>query len=167
MSEIVAVNTFQELFLGDCLEIMPELPDQSVNMICTDLPYGTTRNRFDVIIPFEPMWQQFNRIIKDNGAIVLFGMGGFSAKLILSNEKYYRYSMIWQKTTPTDFLNANRKPLNCHEDIHVFYKKLPTYNPQKTTGHPRKVSTAKDKRGQKKSSNYADFEFTSYDSTGS
>lgn len=125
-----------KLLHGDCLELMKDIPDESVDMILCDLPYGcTARNKWDVIIPFDKLWEQYNRIIKNNGAIVLFGSGIFTANLMKSNEKYWRYNLIWQKTTPTGFLNANRMPLRSHEDICVFYKKSPVYNPQKTTGH--------------------------------
>lgn len=127
----------------DCLTGMAQIADKSIDMIFVDLPYGVTaHNKWDSVIPFEPMWEQFERIIKDDGAILLFGQDKFSAKLMLSNEKLHRYNIIWKKTTPTGFLNANRMPLRNHEDIMVFYKSLPTYNPQKTTGHKRKVSKA-------------------------
>ena len=124
------------LIFGDTIEEMKKLPDKSINMILCDLPYGKTQNRWDVVIPFVPLWEQYTRIIKERSPIVLFGQGGFSAKLILSNEAWYRYTIIWEKTQPTGFLNANRMPLRSHEDMIVFYKNLPKYNPQKTTGHP-------------------------------
>ena len=95
----------------DCLTGMTQIADKSIDMIFVDLPYGVTaHNKWDSIIPFEPMWEQFERIIKDNGAILLFGQDKFSAKLMLSNEKLHRYNIIWKKTTPTEFLNANRMP---------------------------------------------------------
>lgn len=120
---------------------MPQIPDKSVDAIICDLPYGCLHRdnpnaQWDNIIPFEPLWAQYERIIKDNGAIVLFGQGIFTAKLILSNEKLYRYSLVWDKQRVTAFLNANRMPLRCHEDICVFYKSLPTYNPQLEVGLP-------------------------------
>lgn len=129
------------LIKGDCLEVMQNIPDKSVDAIITDLPYNCLHRdnpnaQWDNIIPFEPLWEQYERIIKDNGAIVLFGQGVFTAKLILSNEKLYRYSLVWDKQRVTGFLNANRMPLRCHEDICVFYKKLPTYNPQLEDGEP-------------------------------
>lgn len=124
---------------GDCLELMKEIPDKSIDMILCDLPFGqTARNKWDSVIPFDLLWKQYNRIIKDNGAIVLFANGMFTADLIQSNRKMWRYNLVWEKAQPTGFLNANRMPLRAHEDICVFYKKLPTYNPQKTTGHSRK-----------------------------
>lgn len=135
-----------KLMQGDCLELMKQIPDRSIDMILCDLPYGTTQCKWDIIIPFEPLWKQYNRVIKDNGAIVLFGSGLFTAELMMSNKKIWRYNLVWEKTHPTGFLNANKMPLRNHEDILVFYKQLPTYNPQKTQGHPRKISTAKQKK---------------------
>lgn len=120
----------------DAIEGMAKLPDKSVDMILCDLPYGTTKNKWDSIIPFEELWEQYKRIIKDNGAIVLTGQGLFMAKLILSNEKMFRYTLVWDKVLTSGFLNANRQPLRSHEDIAVFYKRMPTYNPQKTKGKP-------------------------------
>ena len=153
-------------YFGDCLDIMPwAIPDKSIPAIIADLPYGKTRNDWDSVIDLDRLWAEYKRIITDNGVIVLFGQDKFSAKLMLSNEKMHRYNIIWEKTTPTGHLNAKRMPLRSHEDILVFYKKLPTYNPQKTTGHLRKVSTVKHKRNSKKTTNYGEHGSTSYDST--
>lgn len=149
----------------DCLHGMKLIEDESIDMILCDLPYGTTRNAWDTIIPFEQLWQEYERIIKPNGAIVLTASGLFTAKLILSNEKLYRYSLVWEKTTPTGFLNASKMPLRVHEDICVFYKSPPTYNPQKTYGHERKVSTAKHKANCLNTTNYGEYHASSYDST--
>lgn len=126
-----------DLYQGDCLELMKNIPDGSVDMILCDLPYGVLNKdnpaaKWDSIIPFEPLWKQYERVIKDNGAIVLFASGMFTAKLMTSNEKLWRYNLIWHKDRPTGILNANRMPLRSHEDICVFYKSLPVYNPQKT-----------------------------------
>lgn len=129
-----------ELWCGDCLELMNNIPDKSIDMIFTDLPYGTTQCKWDSIIPFESLWEQYNRIIKDNGAIVLFGTEPFSSHLRLSNLKYYKYDWIWDKVKGTGFLNAKKQPMRNHELISVFYKKQCTYNPQKTTGHVMKKS---------------------------
>lgn len=129
-----------ELWQGDCLELMKDIPDKSVDCIITDLPYGTTQCKWDTIIPFEPLWRQYNRIIKDNGAIVLFGTEPFSSHLRLSNLKNYKYDWIWDKVKGTGFLNAKRQPMRNHELISVFYKKQCTYNPQKTYGHKMKKS---------------------------
>ena len=117
------------------------------------------------MIDLKKLWSEYERVIKTNGAIVLFGQDKFSATLMLSNAKLHRYNLIWEKTTPTGHLNAKKMPLRSHEDILVFYKKLPTYNPQKTTGHKRKVSTVQHKRGSKKTTNYGEHGLTTYDST--
>ena len=121
-----------DLYNGDCLEIMKDISDKSVDMILCDLPYGTTKCKWDKIIPFEPLWKQYRRIIKDNGAILLFSSQPFTTDLIVSNRKMFRYEIVWQKTLPMGFLNANKMPLKNHENILVFYKHLPTYNPIKT-----------------------------------
>lgn len=116
----------------DCLEGMKLIPDKSVDMILCDLPYGTTKNKWDIVIPFEPLWEQYERIIKENGVIALFSSQPFATDLINSNRKMYRYEIIWDKEFGTDFQLANKKPMKAHENIQIFYKKQPTYNPQKT-----------------------------------
>ena len=121
---------------GDCLELMKDIPDKSIDMILCDLPYGTTQNKWDSVIPLEPLWEQYKRIIKDNGVIVLTSQGIFTAKLILSNEKWFKYKWVWEKSKATNFLNAKKQPLRKHEDICVFYNKQPKYNPQMTEGEP-------------------------------
>ena len=126
----------QKLLQGDCLELMKDIPDKSVDMILCDLPYGVTQNKWDSVIDLEKLWVQYERIIKDNGVIVLTAQDKFSAKLMISNEKIHKYNLIWDKQLTSGFLNANRMPLRVHEDILVFYKKLPTYNPQKVKGKP-------------------------------
>lgn len=124
-----------ELYNEDCLIGMQRIPAKSVDAIICDLPYGTTKNAWDVVIPFDALWERYERMIKDNGAIILFGQGTFAYKLALSNEKLFRYDLIWSKKgKATGFLNANKMPLRSHESILLFYKKLPTYNPQKTEG---------------------------------
>ena len=132
---------------GDCLELMKDIPDESIDMILCDLPYGTTQNKSDIIIPFDKLWNSYERIIKDNGAIVLFAQGVFYVDLINSNRKLFRYDLIWDKVLTSGFLNAKRMPLRQHEQIAVFYKKLPKYNPQFTSGKPlhSKGKTYKDK----------------------
>lgn len=127
-----------DLYKGDCLEVMDELIAKGVvvDAIITDPPYAKTQNKWDSVIPFDEMWKRLNKLIKPNGAIVLFGQNTFTFKLGLSNEKMFRYTMAWEKTKAGGFLNANRMPLQSHEDILIFYKKLPTYNPQKTKGEP-------------------------------
>ena len=127
-----------KLYQGDCLEIMDELISLGVKFdaIITDPPYGTTACKWDSVIPFDEMWERLNKLIKPNGAIVLFGSEPFSSALRMSNIKNYRYDLIWEKEQGTDFGNANRKPLKIHENISIFYKKQPTYNPQFTEGKP-------------------------------
>ena len=115
---------------GDCLELMKGIPDGSIDMILCDLPYGTTNCKWDTVIPFEPLWEQYNRIIKDNSAIVLFGSQPFTTELNHSNLKMFRYEWIWIKNNSTGFQLANKRPLKKHEIISVFYRKQPTYNPQ-------------------------------------
>ena len=119
---------------GDCLEEMKEIPSKSIDMILCDLPYGTTQNKWDSVIDLNKLWTEYYRIIKDKGAIVLTSQGIFTAKLILSNEKDFKYKIVWIKSKATNFLNAKKQPLRKHEDICVFYKKQPNYNPQMTEG---------------------------------
>lgn len=154
-----------KIYNEDCLEGMKRIPDKSVDMILCDLPYGTTRNKWDSVIPLEPLWEQYERVIKDNGAIVLFAQSPFDKILGASNLKLFRYEWIWEKTTATGHLNAKKMPMKAHENVLVFYKKLPVYNPQKTTGHPRKVSTAEHKRNSKATTNWGEHGLTGYDST--
>lgn len=121
---------------GNCLELMKQIETKSIDLILCDLPFGTTDCEWDTVIPFEPLWEQYNRIIKDNGAILLFSQQPFTTDLINSNRKYFRYELIWEKNRALGFLNAKKMPLRCHEVILVFYKKLPTYNPQFSEGKP-------------------------------
>lgn len=123
-----------KLLQGDCLELMKNIPDKSIDMILCDLPFNTTRNSWDIAIPLEPLWELYNRIIKDNGAIVLFAQTPFDKVLGNSNLKMLKYEWIWEKDNATGFLNAKKMPLKIHENILVFYKKLPLYNPQMRTG---------------------------------
>lgn len=189
----------------DCRIGLDIVQDKSIDLICTDLPFGqTARNKWDFVIPMNDyvlinsrviyeddlwkvcvrqnksiedgldwfqrnkrngLWSQYERIIKDNGAIILFANGMFTADLMQSNRNLWRYNLIWQTTQPTGFYNAKKTPLRSHEDICVFYKKPPTYNPQKTTGHTRKVSKAEHKVNCKQSLNYGVSGLTTYDST--
>jgi DNA modification methylase len=119
-----------KLYKGDCLEVMKNIADKSIDAIITDPPYGTTACKWDSVIPFNLMWKQLNRIIKPNGAIVLFGSEPFSSALRMSNIKNYKYDWIWQKSNPANIALANRMPLKYHEVISVFYKKQPIYNKQ-------------------------------------
>jgi site-specific DNA-methyltransferase (adenine-specific)/modification methylase len=121
---------------GDCLERLNEVPDASVHLVLCDLPYGTTRNPWDRVIPLTPLWEAYRRILAPNGAIVLSAQGPFTAKLMMSNEEWFRYKIVWIKSKATNFLNAKRQPLRRHEDILVFYPRPPTYNPQMSSGIP-------------------------------
>lgn len=125
-------NIFEE----DCIECMKRIPNASIDMILCDLPYGTTQNKWDSCIPLDLLWEQYLRIIKPNGAIVLTSQGVFTAKLIISQQKYFKYKWVWEKSKATNFLNAKKQPLRKHEDVCVFYKKQPTYHPQMTQGKP-------------------------------
>ena len=118
-----------KLLHGDCLERMKEIPDGSVDAIICDLPYGTTACKWDTVIPFEPLWEQYKRLIKKNGAIVLFGSQPFTSALVMSNPKWFKYSWVWEKNTATGHLNAKRMPMKSHEDIVVFGD-APNYYPQ-------------------------------------
>lgn len=119
-----------KLMHGDCLKLLPTIADKSIDMICCDLPYGITRAEWDKVIDPAALFREYERVIKDNGAIVLFSMLPFACSLIQAAPKLFRYEIIWQKTMPVGFLNAKRMPLRAHENILVFYKHLPTYNPQ-------------------------------------
>lgn len=118
------------LIQGDCIDVMKKIENNSIDLILCDLPYGVTKNKWDVVIPFDKLWAEYNRIIKSNGAIILFGSQPFTTLLISSNMKYFRYSLVWEKNKFSDFLNAKRKPMKTNEDICIFYKKQPTYNIQ-------------------------------------
>ena len=135
--------SFTQLIHGDCLEQMKNIKTGTVDMILADPPYGTTMCKWDSIIPFEPMWAEIERITTDNAAILLFAAAPFDKVLACSNLKLFRHEWIWEKPAATGFFNAKKMPLKAHENVLVFYKSLPTYNPQKTTGHVRKVSKAK------------------------
>jgi site-specific DNA-methyltransferase (adenine-specific) len=117
---------------GDCLEVMQGIPSGSIDMVLCDLPYGTTNIEWDKPLPLTPLWEQYERIIKASGVIALFSAQPFTTDLINSNRKLFRYEVIWEKTQPTGFLNAKKMPLRKHENILIFYKKLPTFNPQFT-----------------------------------
>lgn len=126
---------------------MKRMPDGAIDMILCDPPYGTTDCEWDQVIPFDQLWEQYRRIIKDNGAIVLFAQQSFATDLINSNRKWFRYEWVWEKTKALGFLNAKRMPLRCHENVLVFYKHLPVYNPQFTVGKPYvSKSDGKDKK---------------------
>lgn len=123
------------ILLGDCLELLKAIPDGSIDMILCDLPYGTTRCKWDSVIDLTRLWVEYRRVIKINGAIVLTAQTPFDKVLGASNLEMLKYEWIWEKTQATGHLNAKKMPLKAHENVLVFYKELPTYNPQKTNGH--------------------------------
>lgn len=132
---------------GDCLEVMKKIPSKSIDFILCDLPYGTTQNEWDCEIPLDKLWKEYERIITDKGVIALNSQGIFTAKLILSNPKLFRYKLVWEKSKSTNFLNAKKQPLRKHEDICIFYKNhktQPTYNPQMQNGEPYDKGIRKD-----------------------
>ena len=128
-----------DLRKGDCLEVMKTIPDGSIDAIITDPPYGTTACKWDSVIDFDLMWEQLNRIVKPNGAIVLFGSEPFSSALRMSNIKMFRYDIIWEKSHARGFLNAWKQPMRKHENISLFYKKQPTYNPILKDKDPKNI----------------------------
>lgn len=153
------------LYCGDCLQEMNHIEDKSVDMILTDLPYGVLNKnnpsaKWDSIVPLDLLWNQYKRLIKDNGAIVLFGQGMFTAQVMMSNPRWWRYNLVWDKELTTGFLNAHRMPLRSHEDIMVFYNKLPTYNPQMTEGKPLHARGNAYKSKDNTNRTYGDFEPT-------
>lgn len=156
--EVVEWDTSEhraELFLCDCFDVFPAIPSESIDLILCDLPYGQLNKKnpaaqWDKKLPLDKLWEQYKRIIKPNGAIVLFGNGMYTAELMMSNSKMWRYNLVWKKgNRVSGFLNANRAPLRNHEDILVFYKKQPTYNPQMSLGkknHSKGNGPHKDKQ---------------------
>ena len=151
-----------ELWHGDCLELMTNIPDNSIDMVLTDPPYGTTACKWDTVIDFELMWEQLKRVAKDNGAICLFGQNPFSSNLIMSNPKMYKYDWIWIKNKSSGFLNSKIRPLKKYESIHVFYRKQPNYKPQglQPFGKVRSRKSIKgtsDNYGEYGQSNFSEF----------
>ena len=142
------------VFEADCLAKMQDIPNHSIDMILCDLPYGMTQNAWDSYIPLDQLWAQYLRIIKENGVIALTSNGIFTAKLILSQEKIFKYKWVWEKSKPTNFLNAKKQPLRKHEDVCIFYKRQPIYNPQMTQGEAYNKGIRKDQL----SGCYGDFE---------
>ncbi len=146
--------------LGDCLERMAELPDASVDMILCDLPYGTTACKWDAVIPLGPLWREYRRVSRPAAAIVLTAAQPFTSTLVMSQPNLFRYDWVWDKVQVTGYPNANKRPLGRHESICVFYDRPPTYNPQKTTGHPVRKRT----NGGKCAEVYAGFQQIAKDS---
>ena len=137
-----------KVICGDCLEVMKDIPDKSVDMVLADLPYGTTACKWDTIIPFEPLWEQYKRIIKDNGAIVLTASQPFTSALVMSNVDWFRYELIWEKERPTNIMFMKKQIGKVHENILVFYKHQPTYNPLMTKrDNPTIAVYGKDTKG--------------------
>lgn len=124
---------------GECLKLMKDIPDHSIDMILCDLPYGVSRNKWDSVIDLKKLWKHYKRIIKDNGAIVLTAVQPFASQLVMSNQEMYKYDWIWKKTISSGQLNVNIQPLRNHENVLVFYRKHPTYNQQFTNGKPYKI----------------------------
>lgn len=145
-----------ELYKGDCLEILPNLVDKSIDMIFCDLPYGVTNNKWDSVIDLDRLWVEYKRLIKDNGAIVLTATQPFTSRLVNSNPKWFKYDLVWEKTIASGQLNVRHQPLRVHESILVFYNKKPVYNEQKTKGDPyeikRKADYKNDSYNKQKSS---------------
>lgn len=155
-----------EVYNGDCLNLMKFIPYKSIDMILADLPFGTTNCKWDSIIDLNELWIHYKRLIKDNGVIVLFAQTPFDKVLGCSNLEWLKYEWIWEKTQATGHLNAKKMPMRAHENILVFYKKQSTYNPIKTYGHKRKVSTAHHKRNTSTGEIYNKCDnFSDYDST--
>ena len=151
-----------KLYHGDCLEIMKDIPDGSIDMVLCDLPYGITQNRWDSVIPLGDLWVEYNRVTKMNGAIVLTSAGLFTARLIMSNPSMFKYKWIWEKSKATNFLNAKKQPLRKHEDVCVFYLEQPNYNPQMRDGEPRMVGPYSLQRG----ATYGDYHKTQRNNEG-
>ena len=149
-SEDKFVNSVIE---GDCIEVMRHLPNGCIDMVLCDLPYGTTQNKWDSIVPLDELWAEYKRIVKPNGAIVLTSQGLFTALLIMSQPKMFKYKWVWEKSKPTNFLNAKKQPLRKHEDVCVFYQRQPVYNPQMTEGEPYDKGVRKNQL----SGSYGDF----------
>ena len=147
---------------GDCFDVLPTIAAGSIDLICADVPYGTTECKWDSVLDLERMWMELYRVAKPNAAIVIFSAQPFTSVLVASNLKHWRSEWIWEKGNATGFLNAKKQPLRAHENIEVFYRRQPTYNPQFTHGHDRKTS----KRKSVKSECYGKaYSLTEYDST--
>ena len=155
-------SMINQIYENDCLEAMKDIPNESIDMILCDLPYGMTQNQWDCYIPLDLLWEQYKRIIKPHGAIVLTSQGLFTAKLILSEPKLFKYKWVWEKSKPTNFLNSKKQPLRKHEDVCVFYKKQPVYNPQMVPGEPYDKGVRKNQL----SGSYGDFQPVHVQSAG-
>ncbi len=161
-SEKAISNFINQVIEGDCMEVMKKIPAKSIDMILCDLPYGTTQNHWDSVIPTDQLWSHYERIIKDKGVIALTGQGLFTANLMLSNPRLFKYKITWVKSKPTNFLNAKKQPLRKHEDVCIFYKNQPAYNPQMTYGEPYNKGFRKDQF----TGSYGDFKTVEVKSNG-
>ena len=142
-----AEMTDYNLMLGDCIEQMASIPAGSVDLVLTDPPYGTTACAWDAVIPFEPMWREVRRVLKPRGAAVFTASQPFTSALVMSNPREFRYPWVWNKVLPRGHLNAKKQPMRLHEDVLVFSREPHAYNPQKTSGHKRKVARTKYQKG--------------------
>lgn len=136
------------LYQGDCLDVMKTLTTKSVDLIAVDLPYGTTQNTWDVVIPFDELWGCFKNLLKENGVVVLTATQPFASKVVCSNLDWFKYDLIWEKTIGSGQLNISHQPLRVHESVLVFYNKKPTYNEQKTVGDPYKINRKVDYKNE-------------------
>lgn len=161
-TEHITLGMLNRVHCGDCLDVMAKLPDGCVDMVLCDLPYCTTQNKWDCPIPLELLWAQYWRVLRPNGVVVLTSQGIFTAKLILSQPAYFKYKLVWEKSKPTNFLNAKKQPLRKHEDICVFYRNQPTYHPQMQPGVPYDKGVRKSQL----SGSYGDFEPVRVSSSG-
>lgn len=152
-NKLTKKKILNSIFEGDCINVLKQLPDASIDMVLCDLPYGTTQNKWDSVIPLHDLWKEYHRVVKENGAIILTAQGIFTAKLILSNEKFFKYKLVWEKSKSTNFLNSKKQPLRKHEDICIFYRKQPDYFPQMKPGSPYDKGHRKDQL----SGSYGDF----------
>lgn len=152
-----------KIYNMDCIDGMKLIDDNSIDMVLCDLPYGTTQNKWDSIIPLDKLWEQYERIIKDNGVIILTAQTPFDKVLGYSNLKLLKYEWIWEKSKPTGYLNARKMPMKAHENILIFYKKLPIYNPQMTEGKPYKNNHKPGDTGRNYGENKKEY---SYDNKG-
>lgn len=148
------VRGVNRLMEGDCLERLSEVESRSIHLVLCDLPYGTTQNRWDSVIDLEALWREYTRVLAPGGVVVLTGQGPFTARLILSNERWFKYKWVWVKSKATNFLNAKKQPLRRHEDICVFYPKQPKYQPQMQRGDVYDKGVRKDQL----TGSYGDFE---------
>ena len=154
----IARVSHSTLVNADCFDVFPLIADKSVDAIIADLPYGTTQNKWDSVLPLNIIWEQYKRIIKDNGAIILFAQTPFDKVLGASNLPMLKYEWIWRKSRPTGHLNANKMPMKAHENILVFYKKPPTFNKQMTIGKPNHVKDGSIRKSKATNNNYGHFE---------